>query len=83
MLLKDQLDTLLRMDFYIGHKATGTPRQFAKKMGMSRRMLYHYIKFLKEDFEAPINYSRKQATYQYKSPVKLDIGYKTSLDNTK
>lgn len=83
MLLKNQLDLLARMDFYIAHKATGTPQEFAEKMGLSKRMLYHYLKFLKEDFKAPINYNRSQSTYHYDSPVKLRIGYKNLMDNSK
>jgi len=82
MLLKNQLDILSRIDFFISHRATGTPQQFASKMGMSKRMLYHYLKFLKEDFKAPINYSRSQSTYHYQTPVKLDLGYKKLMDNS-
>jgi hypothetical protein len=75
MLLKNQLDTLSRMDFYISHNATGTPEEFSQKLGISKRMLYHYLKFLKEDFKAPIYYNRRTGTYHYRSPVKLNIGY--------
>ena len=82
MLLKNQLDILSRMDFYISHKATGTPQQFSRKLGISKRMLYHYLKFLKEDFEAPIRYSRKGPTYHYRTPVKLKSAIKKTLDNS-
>lgn len=75
MLLIDQLSTITRIDFFISHKATGTPEEFAQKLNISRRMLFKYLKMLKEEFDAPIIYSPIIESYQYTESVNFKFGY--------
>ncbi len=44
---------------------SGTPRYMASQLGVSERMLYHIIKFMKEELEAPIKYDRNKMRYYY------------------
>jgi predicted DNA-binding transcriptional regulator YafY len=56
---------LERLDQLIKLQATGSPIELAKKIGMSERMIYKYIDFMKTALHAPIEYSRDKKTYRY------------------
>lgn len=53
------------MDTYIKYQTTGTPNEFADKLEMSERAVYKYLKFMKEELLAPIEYSKLKMTYFY------------------
>ena len=44
---------------------TGTPKELAKKLGISERMIYRYLQMLNE--EHPISYSRQKKSYVFSS----------------
>lgn len=62
------------MDNCIRRKATGTPEEFASKIGISRIALLKYIRLLKE-MNAPIKYDASRKTYYYLFPCQLKMGY--------
>ena len=62
--MKSLLHRLIRLDYLIHLKSTGTPANCANKIGISERSLYDYLKMLKE-MGAPIKFSRNQGTYYY------------------
>ena len=68
------LNRIKRMDILIRRKATGTPDEFAEKLGLSRIALLKYIRVLKE-LHAPVKYDPRRKTYYYLFPCKLKIGY--------
>lgn len=76
MILKEQIDLISRIDFFISHGATGPPDEFAKKLNISRRKLFKYLELLKEDFSAPISYSSLRQSYTYKKEVQFKFGLK-------
>jgi ACT domain-containing protein len=63
------------MDDLIRRKATGTPIEFAKKMGLSRSMLFKYLEIIKE-LDGPVHYSHQFQSYYYSEQVELNLGYK-------
>jgi len=63
--MKVDLILLKRMHESINTGSTGCPNYFASKMGVSRRLLLEILKLLKEEFNAPIEYSRSRETYYY------------------
>ena len=65
------------MHFLIERKATGHPRRFAEKLGVSRSTLMEYIKDMKE-IDAPIAYDKNRETYYYKEPCELNLGFQLS-----
>ena len=67
----DVLNKLKLVDKYIRARKTGTPKEFANAIGLSKSQLYYYIDFLKE-YGAEIEYSRKTNTYHYKNIVEVD-----------
>jgi predicted DNA-binding transcriptional regulator YafY len=62
--MKSLLHRLIRLDYLIKHKGTGTPADCAMKIGISERSLYDYLKLLK-DMGAPVKFSRGRRTYYY------------------
>ena len=66
-----QLERLQKLDHLIKKECTGTPNDFAKKLGISRSHLYRLIEILK-DYGAEIKYSRKQKNFHYTTPFNLD-----------
>jgi predicted DNA-binding transcriptional regulator YafY len=53
------LDRIKQMDELIRRKATGSPDEFAEKVGLSRSALMKYIKLLKE-MNVPLEYDQNQ-----------------------
>jgi len=60
-----QIDRLLR------HAATGSPKEFAEKMNVSRATIFRIIALLKEEFNAPIHFDRGLNSYCYKYHGKI------------
>jgi transcriptional antiterminator len=54
------------MDEYIDKNSSGSPEVFAKKMGMTKRSVYNYIRYMKEELGAPIQFSKVRNSYVYK-----------------
>jgi predicted DNA-binding transcriptional regulator YafY len=67
------LEKVRIIDNYIRKNNTGRAKQFAEKVGISRGMLYRYLKFLKEELNAPIVYNKSKLTYSYSESGKLCI----------
>ena len=75
--MKRILHRLIRLDYLINLKSTGTPAELAIKMGISERSVYDYLKLLK-DFGAPIKYSRLKGSYYYESEGRFVISFQES-----
>lgn len=60
-----RLTLLQRIDWHITHKSTGTPEEFAEKLAISTSSLHRYLKVLKEEWNAPIEYSEVDKSYYY------------------
>jgi predicted DNA-binding transcriptional regulator YafY len=72
--MKRYLNLLLKLDLFIRQKGTGVPRDFARKLGISERSLYEYLKVLK-DLGAPIKWSRHEQSYYYSVEGKFQISF--------
>lgn len=60
-----ELKKILRMDFLISHRSTGTPEEFAEKMALSRSTLFEYLAYMRYELGVCILYDRYQGTYHY------------------
>ena len=67
-----QLQTLRKIDTLVNERATGSPSELAKYLGISRTSVFNYIKILKE-VGAPISYSRRWKSYFYREPFNLEL----------
>jgi len=72
--MKSLLHRLIRLDYLIALKSTGTPADCAAKIGISERSLYDYLKILKE-MGAPIKFSRNRGTYYYNEIGRFRISF--------
>jgi predicted DNA-binding transcriptional regulator YafY len=64
----DYLDSLIRI------KATGKPRQLARKLSISERTLYEHIDLMRQ-LGAPIKYCKQKQSYYYQDPGKFCIHF--------
>jgi hypothetical protein len=66
------VDRYRKIDRLIHMQCTGSPREFASKLGISESHLYFCLKELK-DYGLPIAYSQYKMSYYYRERVKLRI----------
>jgi predicted DNA-binding transcriptional regulator YafY len=76
-----QLNRFLHLDQLIRLKATGNPKNLARKIGVSESALYEYINEMKE-MNAPISYDKVRNSYCYTEKVKLEFGFKKMENDT-
>lgn len=75
------LERLQQLHQRIEQANTGTPKELARFMNISERLLYNLIEELK-DFSAPICYNRRTKTYYYDDDYELQISISvTALSN--
>jgi len=55
----------------IEKERTGTPKELAKRLELSERMVYIYVDVLKKDLKAPVVYNRTKQTYLYNEQGKM------------
>jgi len=67
-----QLERLRKAHKLIRQSKTGSPKEFASKLNISKRQFYNILKYLKE-IDAPIEYNKKIKTYFYTSSFDLLI----------
>ena len=72
--MKQYLNLLLQLDQFIRQRGTGSPSEFARKLGISERSLYEYLKVLKE-LGAPIKFSRQDHSYYYSEEGQFHIRF--------
>ena len=74
MMAEKQFDRFRRMHKLINAESTGTPKEFADKLHVSRSHLYNLLRELKER-GAHIKYLPHRQTYCYTSEYELDFKY--------
>ena len=57
--------TIIKIDNLINRKATGSPVELAVRLDMSERAVYKYLKFMREELNAPIEFSKYMGSYKY------------------
>lgn len=73
MSLLKYIERLKRMDDLIRRKATGTPDEFAARLGLGKSVLMDELRELKE-LGAEITYCRQSNSYYYEQEFILKIG---------
>ena len=75
-----QLQLISRIDQFIRLQATGSPEEFAAKLGISRTKLYRTIAIMKE-LEAPLVFDGSSQSYRYLEDIGFSYGfYKNTPD---
>ena len=60
----------------IKKQRTGNPAVLASKIGISERATYKYLKYMKEELEAPIQFHAVRQSYSYSEHGELDLKWK-------
>ena len=71
---------IIKINDLIASGRSGTPRNMAIQLGVSERMLYHIIKFMKEELDAPIKYDRNKMRYYYDGVGELVIKWNGKIN---
>lgn len=74
----EQMERLQRMNELIKAESTGTPEEFADKLGISRRQLYAEIEYFK-DLGVEIGYSRSRRTFSICNGHEIEIAYRVKV----
>lgn len=78
-LFEKVIDKLKRIDRLIRLKSTGSPRELARKLGISPSTVYEYLLILKQTFHAPIAYCRSRRSYLYREQGYLNMEFKKEV----
>ena len=70
----EKLQLIERVDALIKRKATGSAKELASRLNLSRRCVYDIINIMKS-MSAPIEYCKQRSTYYYEYPCDLMIGF--------
>jgi predicted DNA-binding transcriptional regulator YafY len=70
MKLQETIERYRKIDMLIRREKTGSPVEFADKLGISRSQLYNYLDELR-DYGAGIIYDRAKGSYMYMYPVEI------------
>ncbi|MBU3659849.1 MAG: HTH domain-containing protein [Flavobacteriales bacterium] len=65
------LEKLQKLIYLIERKQTGRPRLLASQLGVSRRMVYHYLVLLREETRAPIEFDNFKESFVFTQSGKL------------
>lgn len=82
MVILKYIERLEQMDQLIRMNATGTSKEFAGKLGISRSLMMQELNVLKE-LGAEIAYDKNRQTYFYKKRMKLFFGFLSQSLETK
>ena len=74
------LKRLHRFHKLIQDETTGSPKELARRLRISERLVYLMVEQLK-DYQARICYDRSRKTYYYKEYFDLDVTISVSVQN--
>lgn len=66
------LERLQQLHSLIEKECTGSPKELARHMNVSERLVYLLLEYLR-DYGAQIRYDRSRGTYYYSEEFQLDI----------
>ncbi|MCE2743406.1 MAG: hypothetical protein LW701_07550 [Fluviicola sp.] len=65
------LDKIKYFIHLVEKERTGTAKAAAEKIGVSERMIFNYVNFLKNQLNAPISYNREKQSFVFTEEGKL------------
>ena len=74
----EQLERLKKINCLVKEEKTGSPQEFASKLGISKSHLYSILEDLRIK-GAPINYSRLKGSYYYSEEFEMELNYSLSF----
>lgn len=71
----ESIDRMQSLHSMIKNECSGTPNEFAHRMGFSKRQLYNVLDEIK-DMGADIGYNKIKGTYYYKNGFDIELIFK-------
>ena len=75
MALNTQLNHIRRLTALIQRKATGKPETLAQRLNISQSTLFALLKFLRDEFDAPICYDTERESYCFTREIYFFMGF--------
>jgi len=75
-----KINRVEKLHTLILNEKTGSPKELAESLGISRATLYVLIDEL-NSLNMPVSYSRKYETFYYEQEVKLTLSFKVEVIN--
>ena len=72
---------IIRIDGLIKCEGTGTPKELSHKLDLSVRAIFKYLKYMKEDLNAPIEFSKSRKCYCYNNDGGFNLKWKNNRHN--
>jgi transcriptional antiterminator len=72
MILIKHIERLEKIDKLVREQRTGTPDEFADRVGISRRQLYNYLDELRS-YGVEVSYSRVCHSFEYRNNKRLRV----------
>lgn len=69
-----QLNRLQQIDQLIRQKRTGNAEELARKLSISRRLVYYWLDELK-DMGLEIDYNRAAKSFVYQKPYQINVSF--------
>ncbi len=66
------IERLERINKCLKEERTGTAKEFAAKIGISRSMLFNYLDYLKS-YDIQIKYERKRNSFVFEEDIEIEI----------
>lgn len=63
---------------FINQNGTGTPVELAERLGLSERMVYNYVRLLKDELRTPVEYNKFKKTYYFEEPGRITWEWQSS-----
>lgn len=75
MQLFESIERIRNLHFMIKNEYSGTPTEFARSLGLSKRQLYNVLNEIKS-LGADIGYNKVKGTYYYKNGFDIELIFK-------
>ena len=74
MSIKKHKERIEHFNYLISHRMTGTPKQCAKRLGLSRSSFYEFLEDLRL-MNIPVAYNPEKKQYEYQAEGKIVFGF--------
>ncbi len=72
---------IIRINNLIKSERTGTPKTLSNYLAISERTTHHYLRFMRNELNAPIKWDTKKKSYTYKNVGELKMAWEEKMDN--
>ena len=72
---------IIRINNLIKSERTVTPKTLSTYLAASERATHHYLRFMRNELNAPIKWDAKKKSYMYKNEGELKMAWEEKMNN--